>query len=106
MGRRFFPTAVDLGAQLANARSAEAAATAKADLLRKLEQEGRLDKAPSSITDKSMRRFVEQRVALKDQIAEAGRTLLPLHPHMKEMSAQLAGVDAHIRIRSQERSGV
>ena len=87
----------DLGAQLANARSAEAAATAKADLLRKLEQEGRLDEAPSSITDELMRRFVEQRVALKDQIAEAGRTLLPLHPHMKELSAQLAGVDAHIR---------
>ena len=87
----------DLGAQLANARSAEAAATAKADLLRKLEQEGRLDEAPSSITDESMRRFVEQRVALKDQIAEAGRTLLPLHPHMKELSAQLAGLDAQIR---------
>ncbi len=87
----------DLSAQLANARSAEAAATAKADLLRKLEQEGRLDEAPSSITDESMRRFVEQRVALKDQIAEAGRTLLPLHPHMKELSAQLAGLDAQIR---------
>ncbi len=36
----------ELNAQLSNARSAEAAATAKADLLRRLEREGRLDEAP------------------------------------------------------------
>ena len=40
-----------------------------------------------------MRRFVEQRAALKAQIAEASRTLLPLHPRMKELTAQLAGLD-------------
>jgi polysaccharide biosynthesis transport protein len=87
----------ELNAQLSNARSAEAAATAKAELLRRLEREGRLDEAPESIADESMRRFVEQRVALMAQIAEASRTLLPLHPRMKELSAQLAGLDAQIR---------
>ncbi len=87
----------DLNAQLAAARSAEAAASAKAELLRNLEREGRLDDAPASIADGSMRRFVEQRVALKSEIAEASRTLLPLHPHMKELTAQLAGLDAQIR---------
>jgi uncharacterized protein involved in exopolysaccharide biosynthesis len=86
----------DLNAQLANARSAEAAATAKAQLLQKLEREGRLDEAPASIIDDSMRRFTEQRVALKSQIAEASRTLLPLHPRMKELAAQLAGLDSQI----------
>ena len=87
----------DLNAQLANARSAQAAATAKAELLRKFEKEGRLDDAPDSITDQSMRRFAEQRVALKSQIAEASRTLLPMHPRMKELTAQLAALDAQIR---------
>jgi len=87
----------ELNAQLSGARSAEAAATAKADLLRRLEREGRLDEAPESIADESMRRFVEQRVTLMAQIAEASRTLLPLHPRMKELSAQLAGLDAEIR---------
>ncbi len=87
----------DLNAQLANARSAQAAATAKAELLRKLEKEGRLDDAPDSITDQSMRRFAEQRVALKSQIAEAARTLLPMHPRMKELTAQLASLDGQIR---------
>ncbi len=87
----------DLDAQLAAARAAEAAATAKAELMRKLEREGRLEDAPASIADESMRRFVEQRVALKAEIAEASRTLLPLHPRMKELAAQLAGLDAQIR---------
>jgi succinoglycan biosynthesis transport protein ExoP len=87
----------DLNAQLANARSAQAAARAKAELLRKLEKEGRLDDAPDSITDQSMRRFAEQRVALKSQIAEAARTLLPMHPRMKELTAQLASLDGQIR---------
>jgi succinoglycan biosynthesis transport protein ExoP len=87
----------ELNAQLSNARSAEAAATAKADLLRQLETQGRLDEAPPSIADESMRRSVEQRVALMAQIAEASRTLLPLHPHMKELNAQLAGLDSQIR---------
>ena len=87
----------ELNAQLANARSAEAAATAKAELLRRLETEGRLDEAPESVADESMRRSVEQRAALRAQIAEASRTLLPLHPRMKELNAQLAGLDSQIR---------
>ncbi len=86
----------DLNAQLAAARSAEAGAAAKAELLRTLEREGRLDEAPASIAEESMRRFVEQRVALKAEIAEASRTLLPLHPRMKELAAQLAALDAQI----------
>ncbi|MBV8106869.1 MAG: lipopolysaccharide biosynthesis protein [Hyphomicrobiales bacterium] len=87
----------ELNAQLANARSAEAAATAKAELLRRLEAQGRLDEAPESVSDESMRRSVEQRTALRAQFAEASRTLLPLHPRMKELSAQLAALDSQIR---------
>ena len=87
----------ELNAQLANARSAEGAAMAKAELLRRLQTQGRLDEAPESVADESMRRSVEQRTALMAQIAEASRTLLPLHPHMKELSAQLAGLDSQIR---------
>jgi uncharacterized protein involved in exopolysaccharide biosynthesis len=87
----------DLNVQLGNARSAETAATAKSELLRKLEEEDRLDEAPASIADESMRRFVEQRVELRHQIAEASRTFLPSHPHVKELNAQLVGLDDQIR---------
>ena len=86
-----------LDLQLTNARSAEAAATAKADLLRRLSREGRLEEAPASIADDSLRRLVGERAALRAEIADASRTFLPLHPRMKELSAQLAGVDAQLR---------
>jgi uncharacterized protein involved in exopolysaccharide biosynthesis len=87
----------DLNAQLAAARSAQAAALAKAQLLRSMLREGRLDDVPDLAKDESLRRYAEQRVTLKAQIAEQSRTLLPGHPHMKELTAQLAGLDAEIR---------
>ena len=86
-----------LDLQLTNARSVAAAATAKADLLRRLSREGRLEEAPASIADESLRRLVGERAALRAEIADASRTFLPLHPRMKELSAQLAGVDAQLR---------
>ena len=87
----------DLNAELANARSALATATARAELLRNLQKEGRLADAPDSATDESMRRFAEQRVTLMAAIAEAARTLLPMHPRMKALTAQLASLDDEIR---------
>ena len=70
----------DLNTQLANARSALATANAKAALLRSLQQAGRLDDAPDSVADESMRRIADERVTLKAELAEASRTLLPMHP--------------------------
>lgn len=93
--------ASDLSAQLATARSTASAAEGKVDLLLRLEQNGRLDEAPPSITDDTMRRLVDQRAALKAEIAEASRTLLPLHPRMKELNAQLAGLDAQVHEAAQ-----
>ena len=87
----------DLNAQLANARSALATATAEAALLRNLEKEGRLADAPNSAIDELMRRLAEQRVTLMAAIAEASRTLLPMHPRMKTLTAQLAALDDEIR---------
>lgn len=87
----------NLNAELANARSALATATAKAALFRNLEKEGRLADAPNSATDDSMRRLAEQRVTLMAAIAEASRALLPMHPRMKALTAQLAALDDEIR---------
>ncbi len=87
----------DLNAQLANARSALATATAKAALLLNLQKEGRLADAPDSAIDESMRRLADERVTLMAAIAEAARTLLPMHPRMKALTAQLAALDDEIR---------
>ena len=87
----------DLNTQLANARSALATANAKAALLRSLQQAGRLDDAPDSVADELMRRIADERVTLKAQLAEASRTLLPMHPRIKALTAQLASLDDQIR---------
>ena len=70
----------DLNTQLASARARQADAAAKAKALRALLRDGRLDEIPGVAQDELLRRFAEQRVALKAQIALESRTLLPQHP--------------------------
>jgi len=90
----------DMTTQLATARSNQASAAAKAQSLRTMLHDGRLDEIPQVTRDESLRRYVEQRVALKAQIAQESRTLLPEHPRMKELNGELAGLDAEIRIEA------
>ena len=66
--------------------------------MRSLLKDGKLTDAPALAKDESLRRYAEQRVALKAQIAQESRTLLPGHPRMKELNAQLEGLDSEIRI--------
>jgi uncharacterized protein involved in exopolysaccharide biosynthesis len=88
----------DMTTQLATARSNQASAAAKAQSLRTMLHDGRLDEIPQVTGDESLRRYVEQRVALKAQIAQESRTLLPEHPRMRELSGELAGLDGEIRL--------
>jgi uncharacterized protein involved in exopolysaccharide biosynthesis len=90
----------DMTTQLATARSNQASAAAKAQSLRTMLRDGQLDEIPQVTRDDSLRRYVEQRVALKAQIAQESRTLLPEHPRMKELSGELAGLDAEIRLEA------
>jgi succinoglycan biosynthesis transport protein ExoP len=92
----------DLNTQLAAARSAQSAALAKAQLLRTMLHDGRLNDVPELAKDESLRRYAEQRVTLKAQIAQESRTLLPGHPRMKELAAQLQGLDSEIRIAAEK----
>jgi uncharacterized protein involved in exopolysaccharide biosynthesis len=92
----------DLTTQLATARANQASAVAKAQSLSAMLRDGRLDEIPQVTHDDSLRRYVEQRVALKAQIAQESRTLLPQHPHMKELAGELAGLDAEIRIEAEK----
>jgi succinoglycan biosynthesis transport protein ExoP len=92
----------DINTQLANARSTEAAAEAKAQMLRSLARQGRLADDPDLLHDDSLRRLAEQRVTLKAQIALEGRTLLPGHPRMKELNGQLAELDSQIRLAAEQ----
>ncbi len=59
-------------------------------------REERLEEAPASIADESVRRLVGARASLRAEFAEVSRTPPPLE-RMKELSAQLAVLDAQIR---------
>lgn len=87
----------DLNTQLTAARAAQSEALAKANLMRSLLRSGQPTDAPEFSKDESLRRYAEQRVALKALIAQESRTLLPEHPRMKELNAQLEGLDKEIR---------
>ncbi len=87
----------DLTGQLAQARSAEAESVSKAKLLREMIRAGRIADVPDVANSDLIRRISEQRIALKAQIAQQAMTLLPGHPHMRELSAQLADMDSQLR---------
>src|SRR4051794_5924162 len=91
----------ELSAQLAQARSAHAYAQAKAQLIRDLIKSGRTSEIPDVANNELVRRLTEQRVTLRAQLAFESRTLLPEHPRMKELTAQLADLDGQIRSASE-----
>ena len=87
----------DISTQLAQARTAEADAQAKAKLLREMIRQGRISEVPDVANNELIRRISEQRVNLAAEIALQSRTLLPGHPHMQELNAQLRNVDTQLR---------
>jgi uncharacterized protein involved in exopolysaccharide biosynthesis len=87
----------DLSGQLASARSAQAESQAKAKLLREAIRSGRTFEVPDVANNDLIRRLIEQRVNLKTQLALEGRTLLPEHPRMKELQAQLSDLEQQLR---------
>jgi len=92
----------DLNTQLANARAAQADALSKAKLLREMIKQGRVLEISEVANNELIRRLSEQRATLSAQMALEGRTLLPQHPRMKELAAQLADLDAQIRLAAEK----
>ncbi|MCX7898918.1 MAG: exopolysaccharide transport family protein [Methylocystis sp.] len=87
----------ELNAQLSQARASQADTLAKARLLRDMLRQGRVGDVPDVANNEVMRRIYEQRVSLRAQLALESRTLLPLHPRIKELTAQLKDLDAQWR---------
>lgn len=87
----------ELSTQLTQARAAQADAGAKAKLIREMLKDGRGFEIPDVANNELIRRLVEQRIGLKAQLALEARTLLPQHPRMKELRAQLEGLETQIR---------
>jgi succinoglycan biosynthesis transport protein ExoP len=88
----------DMNAALTVARSAQAEAQAKSKMLRDMLKGGRVGEISDVGNNDLIRRLSEQRATLRSQIASESRTLLPGHPRIKELQAQLSGLDGEVRI--------
>ncbi len=87
----------ELSAQLSQARVQQSDAQAKAQLIRDLVQDGRGFEIPDVANNDLIRRLIEQRINLRTQLALESRTLLPQHPRIKELNAQLTDLDGQVR---------
>ena len=87
----------DLNAQISAARGQQADMQARANQLRELVRTGKPIESSDIANSESMRRMIEQRIALRSQLAEQSTTLLDQHPRIKELKAQIAEIDRQIR---------
>jgi succinoglycan biosynthesis transport protein ExoP len=86
----------DYSSQLAAARAQKADAEAKARLIRDALRAGAPIEFADITNSELLRRLSEQRVTLRAQLAEQSSTLLPQHPRIKELRAQIADLEAQI----------
>lgn len=87
----------ELSSQVSAARAQKADAEARARLIREALKSGQTQDSADVANSELIRRLSEQRVTLRGQLAEQSSTLLPQHPRIKEMKAQIADLDQQIR---------
>jgi succinoglycan biosynthesis transport protein ExoP len=91
----------EINSQIAAARGQKADVEARAQQLRALMNSGKsIDSADIANTD-TMRRLIEQRIAVRAQLAEQSTTLLDQHPRIKELKSQVAEVDRQIQVEGE-----
>jgi succinoglycan biosynthesis transport protein ExoP len=87
----------ELSSQVSAARAQKADAEARARQIREALRSGQALDSSDVINSELIRRLSEQRVTLRAQLAEQSSTLLPQHPRIKEMKAQVDDLDQQIR---------
>jgi uncharacterized protein involved in exopolysaccharide biosynthesis len=91
----------EINSQIAAARGQKADIEARARQLRDLMNSGKsIDSADIANTD-TMRRLIEQRIAVRAQLAEQSTTLLDQHPRIKELKSQVAEIDRQIQVEGE-----
>ncbi|MCJ2128791.1 GumC family protein [Methylobacterium sp. E-045] len=87
----------ELSTQLSQARTVKADLASRAKLIRAMIKDGRAFEIPDVANNEVIRRTVEQRITLRGQLALESRTLMPAHPRIKELTAQISDLDAQIK---------
>jgi polysaccharide biosynthesis transport protein len=91
----------EINSQITAARGQKADVEARARQLRDLMNSGKsIDSADIANTD-TMRRLIEQRIAVRAQLAEQSTTLLDQHPRIKELKSQVAEIDHQIQVEGE-----
>lgn len=90
----------ELNTQIVAARTQKADFEARARLIRAMLKSGKPIEFSEILNSDLIRRLSEQRASLRAQLAEQSSTLLPLHPRIKELHAQIASMDSQIRIEA------
>jgi uncharacterized protein involved in exopolysaccharide biosynthesis len=91
----------EVNSQIAAARGQKADLEARAKQLRDLIRTGKLADSSDIANSESMRRLIDQRTALRSQLAEQSTTLLDQHPRIKELKAQIAETDRQMRAEAE-----
>ena len=87
----------ELNGELTKTATVRAEAEARAREAREIAARGAGETLPDVQKSQLVPRLVEQRVRVERQIAELSATLLPAHPRMKQLNADLAGLNRQIR---------
>ena len=87
----------DLNTQIAAARAQQADLQARARQLRAQLKSGLSIESSDIANSETMRRLIQQRIALQSQLAEQSTTLLARHPRIQELKAQIAETDRQIK---------
>lgn len=82
----------ELTAELTRAKAARGEADARAKSAREMMKLGSADALPDVQKSPLIQNLVQQRVRIERQISELSATLLPGHPRMKQLAADLAGL--------------
>lgn len=86
----------ELTAEVSRAKAMRSEAEARARSARELNRAGAADALPDVQKSPLMQSLVQQRVRLQRTIAEVSASLLPGHPRMKQLTAELAGLNKQI----------
>ena len=87
----------DINSDLSRARSIQADAQAKSSMIRELLRSGKAADVAEVTNNEIVRRIWDQRSLAQAQLALEARTLLPAHPRIKELTAQVAQYDATLK---------
>ncbi|GJD85886.1 hypothetical protein HPGCJGGD_3781 [Methylobacterium haplocladii] len=87
----------ELSSQLSQARTIKADLTGRVKILKEMIKDGRAFEIPDVANNDLIRRTVESRMNMRAQLALESRTLLPAHPRIKELTAQVDDLDKQIK---------